>query len=129
VPTVGVGTWTTVSGPNTPNIDAPNDANTRVVNTTPGTYVFRWTIANGVCSTKTDDVTVVVTSTPPNIANAGVSQTLCNTPGPTSTATLAANAPIAGETGTWSVMSKPSGAPNPTFTNSALYNTQIRCGH
>lgn len=58
-PEMGTGTWTKVSGPNNPTITSPNSPTTTVTGVTSGTYVFRWTIANGVCSSSTDDVTIV----------------------------------------------------------------------
>lgn len=57
-PTSGTGTWTQVSGPNTANFINPNSYNTTVNGLIAGTYQFRWTISNGVCSNSSDDVTI-----------------------------------------------------------------------
>lgn len=68
VPSVGTGTWTTVSGPGLPLFSNVNSANSIVQVSTPGTYVFRWTEVNGECS-DSDDITVVFNEVP--VANAG----------------------------------------------------------
>jgi gliding motility-associated-like protein/uncharacterized repeat protein (TIGR01451 family) len=110
VPVYGLGTWTLVSGPNTPTINQPNSPATAVLNTIPGTYVFRWTIKNGVCNPSSDDVQIVVSSIPPKAANAGTDYSVCTTSigGPANT-TLSANAATGTEVGTWSVVG-PAGA-------------------
>jgi hypothetical protein len=59
-PSVGTGTWTQISGPNTPNISNVNSYNTVIGSTTAlisGVYVFRWTIAN-ICDSNYDDVVI-----------------------------------------------------------------------
>lgn len=68
-PSVGVGNWTRVSGPNSPTISQTNNiANlTGLVN---GTYVFRWSVTNGTCNPSTDDITLRI----------GVSATLPSAP-------------------------------------------------
>jgi gliding motility-associated-like protein len=58
-PSVGSGTWTKVSGPNNPTITSPNSPTTTITGVTSGTYVFRWTISNGMCTSSADDVTIV----------------------------------------------------------------------
>ena len=58
-PTIGRGSWTNVSGPNTPTISQTgNIAN--LTGLADGTYVFRWTVTNGTCTPSTDDVTVSI---------------------------------------------------------------------
>jgi len=122
-PVVGIGTWTQVSGAPV-TIDAPNSPNTRVNGTVPGVYKFMWTISNGNCQSSTSVVTITVSSTPPNLANAGPNQNICNT-GVTASTFLAAISPTGLETGLWTVQSKPAGSANPTITDATLYNTQI----
>ncbi|MFZ4057372.1 MAG: PKD domain-containing protein, partial [Ferruginibacter sp.] len=114
-PTVGNGTWTYVSGPAGYVITNPALPNTTVTGLVPGIYVFRWTIANGTC-TSTDDVTITIQSgaTP---AAAGSDQNLCLA----NSVTLAANTPTVG-TGLWSYVSGPVGY---TITNSTLPNTTV----
>ncbi|RYE20574.1 MAG: hypothetical protein EOP51_17580, partial [Sphingobacteriales bacterium] len=125
-PTSGLGTWSQVSGPNTPTINQPNSPTTSILNTVPGTYVFRWTIRNGVCTDSFDEIQVVITSTPPKVANAGADFSACTIAvGGTATATLSGNQPTNPETGTWSVMARPNGSALPAFTNASLYNTNL----
>ncbi len=113
-PTVGLGTWSIVSQPlgSSATFSAINSPTTVVNNTITGTYVFRWTISNGspTCTSKTDDVEVVVTSTPTTVAAVGANQQVCNAgfPGtPTTTTLLTGNAPSVAETGTWTFVSGP----------------------
>ncbi len=101
-PASGSGTWTKVSGPGTvsfnPNANTPNA--TATVSQF-GTYVLKWTIANGIFCSSSDDVTFIFEVG----ANAGADQHLCNT----FTANLAGNTPVSG-TGTWSLISGPGAA-------------------
>ncbi|MFY0254569.1 hypothetical protein ACDQ55_11505 [Chitinophaga sp. 30R24] len=127
-PAVGVGTWTMVSGQNTPTIDAVNANTTAVYNTVKGDYLFRWTIANGSCVAKYADVAVKVTSLPGTVANANVGGTtpaqICNTSGATGiTVAMHGNAPAAGETGKWSMLS-PAGS-TAVFTDPTVPTTDI----
>ncbi|MBS1927538.1 MAG: PKD domain-containing protein [Chitinophagaceae bacterium] len=102
--TIGTGAWTQVSGPPGASINNPVLANTTVSSLITGTYVFRWTISNGICAASQDDVSITVTATP-TIANAGPDQSLCNV----NAITLAGNTASTG-TGTWSLISGPPGA-------------------
>jgi hypothetical protein len=122
-PTVGIGTWTQISGAPV-TIDAPNSPNTLIHGTVPGVYTFMWTIANGTCKASTSTVTITVSSTPPNLANAGPAQSICNT-GVSATTTLAAISPTGGESGVWRIQSIPAAAANPIIANQSLYNTQV----
>lgn len=121
-PAIGIGTWTQVSGPNTATIDAPNSPTTQVLNTQTGTYVFRWTITNGSCTAKSDDVQVTVTSTPPTTADAGSAVQICNT-GASASVSLNGNTPGAGETGAWTVVSATGSTPS--FSNPASGTTTV----
>jgi gliding motility-associated-like protein len=107
-PTIGVGNWTVVSKPigaADPNILNPILYNTRIASLDPliypGTYVFRWTITNGTCSSTFDDVSVTVYQSP-SIANAGPDQNLCGASG----TNLNATPPTIG-TGSWTQISGP----------------------
>ena len=100
-PVVGSGTWSLVSGPNTPLISAPNSANSNVSSLINGVYVFRWTVTSGVCASSVDEVQITVFS-PATVSTAGADQELCNV----NSATLAGNVPVAG-TGLWSLVSGP----------------------
>jgi hypothetical protein len=57
----GTGTWTQITGPNTPNIVSTSSATTQIGTTTgliTGTYVFRWSA--GACSAGAYDDVVIV---------------------------------------------------------------------
>ncbi|MGQ1911461.1 gliding motility-associated C-terminal domain-containing protein [Marinifilum sp. RC60d5] len=74
-PSVGVGTWSKVSGPGNVVFDDKNDPESRVTVDLLGTYVFRWTEENGTCS-DTDDVEVNFYKQP-NV-NAGPDGSTCD---------------------------------------------------
>lgn len=58
IPSVGVGTWSQVSGPGTASYSpSPNSAGATVTVTMVGTYVFKWKEINGIC---VDSSTVTV---------------------------------------------------------------------
>lgn len=122
-PASGTGTWTQVSGPSSTSINAPNTPTTTITGlNTVGTYVFRWTISNGVCAVNSDEVNVVVDPLP-TVADAGTDQNSCIT---TSTVTLAANSPVTG-TGSWSKVSGPTGGniANPTNPNTNISSLSV----
>ena len=98
---VGTGNWTLISGPNVPVIVNSVDENTDVIGMIAGTYIFRWTITNSICTSTFDDVQVVILDSPA-ITSAGIDQFLCNT----NSTTLAANLPTIG-TGTWTLITGP----------------------
>ena len=96
--TVGIGTWTVVSG--TATITDPNNPATTITGlVTPDTVTLRWTIANGVCTDTQDDVVIRIDAEP-TVANAGADQMLCDT----NATTLAGNTATVG-TGTWTLIS------------------------
>jgi len=53
----GIGSWSQVSGPAC-RIDDPANPNTSVSSAMPGEYTFRWSISNGICDPRTDDVKI-----------------------------------------------------------------------
>ena len=101
-PTIGVGTWSQVSGPGTAVFANVNARNSLVTVPVPGTYVFAWTITNGTCPPSVDDVQLQFFS-PPTIANAGPDQLVCGL-----NTDLAGNTPLVG-TGAWFFLSGPGG--------------------
>lgn len=115
-PVSGTGTWSNVSGPNTPTISSPSSPSSSVTGLIPGTYVLRWSIANGSCTSSTDDVQIIVTAAA-STANAGPDQSLCNA----ASFTMAGNTPSSG-TGTWTMVSGPN---TPTITNPNSPTTTI----
>jgi PKD repeat protein len=112
---IGTGTWTRISGPNIPTITTPNNPNTTITGMIAGTYVFRWTIVNGSC-TSTSDVTIVIAAGP-TTSVAGPAQNICLA----NVATLAANTPAIG-TGIWTFVSGPN---TPIITDPLLANTTV----
>lgn len=94
------GTWTQVSGPGTSSFSPnANTANATVTVTVPGTYVYRWTLAQGTC-TNNDQVQVSFGNLTPN---AGPNQSaVCGL-----AATLAGNAPGVGISGQWVQLAGP----------------------
>ncbi len=100
-PISGTGNWSIISGTGGSFGDASSAIST--FNGIEGSsYVLRWTIINGLCSTSTDDVVITLNGNP-TVANAGADQTGSATCGLTSV-TLAANTPSIG-TGSWNVVS------------------------
>lgn len=62
-PTVGIGTWSVISGPSTSaaqfsNVNTPGAS--FLSSGGPGTYTLRWSIDNGACTASTDDVVITV---------------------------------------------------------------------
>jgi len=114
-PTSGTGTWTLVSGPNTPTITDVNLYNSDISNLVPGTYLLDWTVANGPC-TSSDQMQINVYATP-STADAGADQVICGN----NLVTMAANTPVNGM-GTWT---KVSGPGSPTITNPNSPTTTI----
>ena len=96
-PTVGTGIWTQVSGPGVPSFSNASSPVSTVSVSLYGTYVFRWTETNGVCSDQ-DEITVNFFQQP--VANAGTDGDECDLD-----FTFAA-VPSVG-TGTWSQISGP----------------------
>ena len=61
-PAIGTGTWSFVSGPNTPTLTQSNTV-ANLSGLIDGDYAFSWTIANGTCTVSTDNITVNIGST------------------------------------------------------------------
>jgi hypothetical protein len=113
VPTVGIGRWSQVSGPNVATFSNPFSNTSDVTGLITGDYVFRWTIS-GDQSCPTQSSTVAVTVRQPPAANAGA-DVLSTCYG--GAVQLNATPVFRKQLGTWSVSSQtPSGAA-PTFSN------------
>src|SRR5262249_41570696 len=97
-PVVGTGLWSQLSGPGSATFSSPSSGNSTATASAYGSYVFRWTITSGTC-TSSADIQVVFWQTP-TTANAGPNQNLCES----TTATLAGNTPTVG-TGVWTLVS------------------------
>ena len=128
-PVVGVGQWSLIgqsgNGP-IPVITSPILYNTTITHLGPKSdgsdevYTFEWAVSNGpTCPTLRDTMIITVHQVPPT-ATAGNDQNLCNL----FSTTLAGNNPTPAS-GLWSVVSTPSGAPDPTFTSASTYNTNV----
>ncbi|MDY0415668.1 MAG: PKD-like domain-containing protein, partial [Pseudomonas sp.] len=122
-PTIGTGLWTQTSG-DAVVILYPDQPHTPVVGAFDGTFEFTWTITNGNCPPSSDPVTVIINEIPTQ-ALAGPDQILCNISTATTSTQLAGNQPTSPVSGFWTVVSKPSGAADPTFADYTLYNTTI----
>jgi large repetitive protein len=99
-PSSGTGQWSTISGPNFPNIITPSSPTTSIDGLIPGTYIFEWMIANGTCSSAADDTVII--SGGPTPAMAGTDQSLCSV----TTTSLQGNVPSVGS-GVWTFVSGP----------------------
>ncbi|MDP4226929.1 MAG: immunoglobulin domain-containing protein, partial [Bacteroidota bacterium] len=108
-PSHGAGRWTVFSGAG--YFDNAADPAAHIRSLSRGKNILTWTITNQNCSL-TD--TVVVSNNLPE-ANAGFDQVLCD-----SRSTLAANPPLTGNKGQWSVASG-----SATFLDYSSSNTQV----
>ncbi|MHC0443526.1 hypothetical protein, partial [Flavobacterium sp. 3-210] len=80
-------------------ITNPAQYNTTVTGLTDGNYQFQWTVSSVGCTDAQDSVAITIAPSI-TVAQAGNDQNICG-----STATLAGNAPAAGETGLWEFVS------------------------
>ncbi len=94
-PLVGTGTWTIISGNCSLTNVGPNSIQINMP--TSGVNILRFTVKNGICPDKTDDI-MVTRFDPPSIADAGTDQTI-----ETSLTKLNAIAPTTGM-GKWSII-------------------------
>lgn len=113
-PTVGAGKWTQKSGPGTSTFSASASGSSTATVSTPGTYVFTWSVTNGTCTASTADVTVNYYGTP-TTATVGTAQNMCGT---LTSGSLGGNNPTVG-IGAWS---KKSGPGTVSFSNAADRN-------
>ncbi len=105
------GTWSLVSGPNTPVFANANDNESNLSNLIEGTYILRWSVG-GPCVNGSDTITIIVDSPTQDITEATVVQRSIRFCDPTiTTVTLEGGVPeFAGETVSWVQTSGPSGA-------------------
>jgi gliding motility-associated-like protein len=97
LPTVGIGTWSVLSGSGT--IVTPALPFTGITGLASGTNVLQWSILNGACAASTSTLSIQVDNLA-TIPVAGASQTVCIS---TPTAQLNGNAPLSGA-GSWSLI-------------------------
>jgi gliding motility-associated-like protein len=105
LPSGATGTWTVVSGPNTPQLQNPTSPNAVMTGLASGTYVLNWNVAVPGCPAGTDDQVEFTVDINPTDANPGPDQRLCAT----TTFTLTATEP-AGVPGSWAQVSGPATA-------------------
>ncbi len=115
-----VGTWTVVSGGGV--FADPNSPTTDVTGLTVGTYVLRWTLSNGLCSSSSDEVTIEVFDENNLAADAGADQEICT---PANTVTMAGSAVISPSVGTWTLLSGTGVISNPNSPNSAVIDLEV----
>jgi len=114
------GTWSLISGPNTPVFANVNVNNTTISNLIQGTYVVRWTVA-GQCVNGSADVTINVAAASQNVTNVGNTNIVyCD--GRTSTVLTGVNPLYSGETVQWVQASGPTTA---TFSSTTSPTTAI----
>ncbi|MES2681408.1 MAG: hypothetical protein V4635_16045, partial [Bacteroidota bacterium] len=94
VPTVGIGTWSLLSGSGT--VSTPSLASSGITNLAPGNNILRWGISSGVCALSSSTVLIKVDNLS-GPAVPGSNQTVC-----TPTVALSAVSPTAG-VGLWSL--------------------------
>ena len=114
-PSVGIATWSQVSGPSVAVISDINIPNPTVTNLIPGEYIFRYLVFAGPNSPVSSSDTKVTYATPP-VANAGPDESIC-----AGTYQLQGNSLTPGQSGKWTV-SPDTGV---DFLDDTLYNTSV----
>ncbi|MCX6251815.1 MAG: hypothetical protein NTX61_13815, partial [Bacteroidetes bacterium] len=115
----GIGTWSQLpGGPNTASITSILDPHTTITGLIQGSYIFRWTAANGNCISTYADVNVLV-HTNPTTAYAGIDQTICGA----SDATITAGSVTLPVYGLWT--QDPSNPSDATITNASANSTTV----
>ena len=115
-----VGTWTVIAGGGqVADIHSPTSG---VTGLTVGANTFRWTVANGLCSTSSDEVTIFLFDDANLVANAGPDQEMCT---PNSTATMAGSAVIFPAQGTWTLASGTGTITSPNSPNSGIIDLTV----
>jgi gliding motility-associated-like protein len=102
-PSVGTATWAQQSGPGSSSFSP--GATSPAANATAslyGSYLYKWTISNGICPSSSATVNVNYYPTP-SAASVGLDQNIC---GSLTSAPLGGNTPASG-TGTWTQTSGP----------------------
>jgi gliding motility-associated-like protein len=96
-PTVGIGTWIQISGPNNLSFTKINDPKTTVNGIQTGaTYTLRWVLSNGACGDYSSDEVLVISNV--TVQAQADSLNLCNV----TSGSLNAKPAPAGSVGTWS---------------------------
>lgn len=114
------GTWSLISGPNTPSIITISSNNAIVNNLIFGVYTFKYTI-NGSCNS--NSTTTVTNYESPSLSNAGIDQSLCNM----NTVQLDANTPSVG-TATWTHSGPGAGTFSPNISSDSVNYSPLALG-
>ncbi|MCC6768202.1 MAG: gliding motility-associated C-terminal domain-containing protein, partial [Bacteroidia bacterium] len=112
-PDAGTGTWSLISGGGT--FANPAQRNTQVSGLSNGLNIFRWTVTNGNCPVRADEVQIH-SYTAPTPASAGADASICNLP-----LVLQGNTPISGS-GLWTIVSGGGSLSNPGQPNAGVSN-------
>jgi gliding motility-associated-like protein len=102
-PVTGSGLWTQVSGPGTTVFSLPSVGTATATASVYGTYVYQWTISNGICTPGSAQVTMEFIASPTASVVAVSPLNYCGT---LSSGPLGGNNPSVG-TGLWSQVSGP----------------------
>ncbi|HPT20296.1 MAG TPA: gliding motility-associated C-terminal domain-containing protein, partial [Bacteroidales bacterium] len=103
---IGTGTWTKISGPGTASFSNANSPTATVTVSSYGTYVFAWTVVNGICS---NSATVTVNFYQKPVVTVGTGGNNCGL-----VAYLEGTTTVG--TGTWTMVSGPG---TPTYSPNA----------
>lgn len=117
IPSLGVGTWTLVSGGGT--VTSPSDPNSSVTSLAYGDNVFQWVVSNGACQSDSDQISI--TRYQPVTSLAGSDQELCQV----SMASMDGIMPSffgGNPIGTWSLVNGPTIV---VFTDVNAFNTSV----
>ena len=116
-PKIGTGQWSVSSG--TARVLNEKEVSSPVIGLTRGsTVTFRWSVSNGVCPVKSDEVIIKVDPLP-SLAIAGRDTSLCGQ----DSFRLEAVAPLIGE-GSWRILNGNVKLDNPKLTNTRLTGLQ-----
>ena len=110
------GTWTLLSGSNTPRLLTPNNAACQLTGVIQGTYKFLWTISSLSCPSSSDEVNITIINNA-DLSIAGANQNLC-----ANNINLYANTPTGNNKGIWSQFDGPNSI---SFTSVANPNTVV----
>jgi gliding motility-associated-like protein len=118
VPTVGVGTWSVLSGSGT--IASPTLATSNITGLTIGLNILEWSISSGTCGVSSSTMSIQLDAAPTS-PSVSVSQTICAV---NPTATISGNVPTVG-TGSWSLVSGSGTITSPTSATTTLNNLGV----
>jgi len=118
VPTVGVGTWSVLSGSGT--IASPTLATSNITGLTIGLNILEWSISSGTCGVSSSTMSIQLDAAPTS-PTVSVSQTICVV---NPTATISGNVPTVG-TGSWSLVSGSGTITSPTSATTTLNNLGV----